>query len=88
MEEYAEKSVNISVQFWINKKDVIVTKGSKGKLMWPRRDSNTQPSDLESDALPLRHGVPDRKCLVILGYLIFFFKHGLSFPKAKVGKKK
>ena len=25
--------------------------------MWPRRDSNTQPSDLESDALPLRHGV-------------------------------
>ena len=25
--------------------------------MWPRRDSNTQPSDLESDALPLRHGI-------------------------------
>ena len=25
--------------------------------VWPRRDSNTQPSDLESDALPLRHGV-------------------------------
>ena len=25
--------------------------------MWPRRDSNTQPSDLESDALPLRHAV-------------------------------
>ena len=24
--------------------------------IWPRRDSNTQPSDLESDALPLRHG--------------------------------
>ena len=24
---------------------------------WPRRESNTQPSDLESDALPLRHGV-------------------------------
>lgn len=24
---------------------------------WPRRDSNTQPSGLESDALPLRHGV-------------------------------
>ena len=24
---------------------------------WPRRDSNTQPSELESDALPLRHGV-------------------------------
>ena len=30
------------------------------KYCWPRRDSNTQPSDLESDALPLRHGV---KCL-------------------------
>ncbi len=27
------------------------------KYCWPRRDSNTQPSDLESDALPLRHGV-------------------------------
>ena len=27
------------------------------KINWPRRDSNTQPSDLESDALPLRHGV-------------------------------
>ena len=27
------------------------------KRLWPRRDSNTQPSDLESDALPLRHGV-------------------------------
>ena len=25
--------------------------------LWPRRDLNTQPSDLESDALPLRHGV-------------------------------
>ena len=29
----------------------------KTKTWWPRRDSNTQPSDLESDALPLRHGV-------------------------------
>ncbi len=27
------------------------------KNSWPRRDLNTQPSDLESDALPLRHGV-------------------------------
>ena len=25
--------------------------------VWPRRDLNTQPSDLESDALPLRHEV-------------------------------
>ena len=24
--------------------------------VWPRRELNTQPSDLESDALPLRHG--------------------------------
>ena len=29
------------------------------KRLWPRRDSNTQPSDLESDALPLRQGVGD-----------------------------
>ena len=29
----------------------------RGKKFWPRRDLNTQPSDLESDALPLRHGV-------------------------------
>ena len=27
------------------------------KFWWPRRDLNTQPSDLESDALPLRHEV-------------------------------
>ena len=26
-------------------------------FLWPWRDLNTQPSDLESDALPLRHGV-------------------------------
>ena len=25
------------------------------KIKWARRDLNTQPSDLESDALPLRH---------------------------------
>ena len=57
--------------------------------MWPRRDSNTQPSDLESDALPLRHGVPDENLYAILGLsIIFFFFHGLSFPKAKVSKKK
>ena len=30
---------------------------NSGKSPWPRRDLNTQPSDLESDALPLRHGV-------------------------------
>ena len=30
----------------------------KRNHQWPRRDLNTQPSDLESDALPLRHGVP------------------------------
>ena len=27
------------------------------KNFWPWRDLNTQPSDLESDALPLRHRV-------------------------------
>ncbi len=37
-------------------------KGNEKKLDWPRRDSNTQPSDLESDALPLRHGVIQRLC--------------------------
>ena len=58
--------------------------------MWPRRDSNTQPSDLESDALPLRHGVPGEILGAILGLSIisFFFFHGLSFPKSKVSKKK
>lgn len=34
---------------------------------WPRRDLNTQPSDLESDALPLRHEVKTR-----------FWQHGLA----------
>ena len=33
------------------------TSKKESKVIWPRRDSNTQPSDLESDALPLRHGV-------------------------------
>ena len=41
--------------------DVIIIendlKNGKEKFNWPRRDLNTQPSDLESDALPLRHGV-------------------------------
>ena len=32
------------------------------KMTWPRRDLNTQPSDLESDALPLRHGVTLAHC--------------------------
>ena len=27
----------------------------KNTLLWPGRDLNTQPSELESDALPLRH---------------------------------
>ena len=34
--------------------------GIKITKSWPRRDLNTQPSDLESDALPLRHGVVAR----------------------------
>ena len=39
----------IQVAWYLNSK--------KKKNIWPRRDLNTQPSDLESDALPLRHGV-------------------------------
>ena len=35
--------------------------------MWPRRGSNTQPSDLESDALPLRHGARMYEEVVING---------------------
>ena len=31
--------------------------GKVRKFYWPWRDLNTQPSDLESDALPLRHRV-------------------------------
>ena len=47
---------------------------------WPRRDSNTQPSDLESDALPLRHEVLERSELygykdrVFFSSSIHFFK--------------
>ena len=33
------------------------TNGEKFWKIWPWRDLNTQPSDLESDALPLRHRV-------------------------------
>ena len=42
---------------------------------WPRRDLNTQPSDLESDALPLRHEVlrgPQPPLLVNLIYEISY----------------
>ena len=37
--------------------------------VWPLRDSNTQPSDLESDALPLRQGV-----LVIAAKILLYKK--------------
>ena len=49
----------------------------KMKKLWPGRDLNTQPSDLESDALPLRYGVRWKdgpwidhyiQILVIIGY--------------------
>ena len=39
---------------------LIVIKIVTKSVSWPRRDLNTQPSDLESDALPLRHGVNGR----------------------------
>ena len=40
--------------------------------MWPLRDSNTQPSDLESDALPLRQGVLVA-CSFAHLYILFIF---------------
>ena len=45
---------NLCTSRWIIRKKVEL---KWRKIKWPRRDSNTQPSDLESDALPLRHGV-------------------------------
>ena len=42
-----------------------MTDKNKNKFPWPRRDLNTQPSDLESDALPLRHGVNYVRCLIM-----------------------
>ena len=42
---------------WIYIYIIVFNMWLKKYLLWPRRDSNTQPSDLESDALPLRHGV-------------------------------
>ena len=62
-------SVARALQVWtLHKSDMKLT-----KYLWPRRDSNTQPSDLESDALPLRHGVS----LIIL--------HTILSPKNIVG---
>ena len=42
------------------------------KSNWPLRDSNTQPSDLESDALPLRQGVLSLIVLVLHFYSMQF----------------
>ena len=44
-------------RFYVSFSMLMVFKIIAKKASWPRRDSNTQPSDLESDALPLRHGV-------------------------------
>ena len=46
---------------------------------WPRRDSNTQPSDLESDALPLRHGVIDitKRTLGLMLQIYFYHENQL-----------
>ena len=38
----------------VNEKIVLINPVNSEKF-WPGRDLNTQPSDLESDALPLRH---------------------------------
>ena len=49
---------------------------------WPRRDSNTQPSYLESDALPLCDEVKRRAvplCVKPYGYKIGFVLSGIHF---------
>ena len=51
------------------------------KCLWPRRDSNTQPSDLESDALPLRHGVRwERWCFWVV-LTLFDMKMCIQFDE-------
>ena len=51
------------------------------KNIWPLRDSNTQPSDLESDALPLRQGV-----LLILGINEYCIPRESIFIKPTIQK--
>ena len=41
--------------FFLNLNLHIIKTWENHQKTWARRDSNTQPSDLESDALPLRH---------------------------------
>ena len=52
---WVQSSLEAEMSFFFNPLPIVGVWG--GKKLWPRRDSNTQPSDLESDALPLRHGV-------------------------------
>ena len=47
----------------------------KMKKLWPGRDLNTQPSDLESDALPLRHQAI-RIMEMFSGLVITIYKRG------------
>ena len=76
----AESQINITVKWQsaddeLSKSNIsyyLYTKGYFLKL-WPRRDLNTQPSDLESDALPLRHEVLLTTCIVILNSFIVIF---------------
>ena len=59
MNECRKKLSNshLTWQSWINEKNHLILIQFVDKTNWPRRDLNTQPSDLESDALPLRHEV-------------------------------
>ena len=51
-------------------------------MCWPRRDLNTQPSDLESDALPLRHEVTALLCRFVC---VCVCAH-ISVPKETPGR--
>ena len=52
----------------------------KHQNVWPLRDSNTQPSDLESDALPLRQGVITKN-----DFILFYELKIIKFH-TKIGK--
>ncbi len=47
---------SIYCDFWSISGQKAISGISISGHFWTRRESNTQPSDLESDALPLRHG--------------------------------
>ena len=81
------KSSNLNLKYWISWIDILVKfntwktkwKCKSTKKIWPRRDLNTQPSDLESDALPLRHGVSYR-FIYLTSELLSLFMWSIKFP--------